>query len=563
MSLSIDYDTSLLSFRYHLSLYADNLSEFYLKHKNIINNMMEEDAQQCIQELHMWCETVQELLIVAELAESSELRDIQKSLIEEAWKKSNDFYDSHECLLVILDSGFYSEAEEQDFYTKSYALAEFTWEFMKMSMVQENGFCINIRAEKAFEDARVVANTFYDFIDVAEGYLLHNSNEIKALESYEKAFELVEEEEDYEDLYTSISGRQWSCNGAMLLLEKIFDQAQSVELKDKIFKRYAEHLWDKKKAANKWSDWCFEVLLNKNWKDLTFFTKRTYRKYASPLRKLLRKHEIQNPIITANVIAYAEFLKFLHNSKEQATELINEAIQKELDDEEECLPHALIDLGDCALRLLKDKELSILAINAALDRVDGVEEYLKLLKVVNNTLQDKDLMNRCASRCIEKMIPNEFEYYQLANFLAIHKCNSELIRKSLNKAIKAAKSFNEFEIIASVVKTHDLNDFKDKVCNMLFCYASIGHEYINLAHTMHYLDRVDDRNTCVERASEVSKCTSEFSSIIRFMYFSLSNIEKAKIIFHKAFDLASTTNDFKLVVQDAKLLWGTEWKNAF
>lgn len=67
----------------------------------------------------------------------------------------------------------------------------------------------------------------------------------------------------------------------------------------------------------------------------------------------------------------------------------------------------------------------------------------------------------------------------------------------------------------------------------------------------------------LECAFNLVKSIEDFYIMIRFVSFRQSNTKKAKFLFSRAIEKADKAPYFQLLVQDAKLLYGLEWRKAF
>jgi tetratricopeptide (TPR) repeat protein len=558
---SLEYKKSLHSFKYNLSLYSDNIDEFMLKGNASITEMMDEAPKQTLMELSPWCNTVNHFLFLANIAGEYMQKIPQKQFLDKAISKAETYLDCFLILKANLPISIFPQKIREEIYHKACVLAEYSWEFLGLAELEYKNMRVAFCVENSLEQAIEKAIVFSDYLELGKFYQKLRKDEDKAMFWFRKAIDTIENDEDREEFISylmKISGYE-ELKGE--IFEQFYHQTQSYGLKLRLFFSMESKYWEHSTSINNWAELCHDCMLIQNWEFLESISDKFYRPGAKVLRKLLEKHPVVTPDKSIDMIHYARFMKLLYCNKQVAEKWIQQAFQKEIDrDELELEPFLKIAVS--ASTLLKDNDLAIKVLEEAESRLEGVKEYLLVMDTLTKIGEDNELINRYALKCLRKRYPT-VDYYQLANFVLIHTKNERIVNRALVCAMRNAESYFEASLICSFIKLHEQMHHENRILELLNEKVTSVGDFIDLAYTYHFLNYPDKVNECIDKAEKLVKSTEEFSLMIRFVYFSLSNYKKAKFFLECSFECAFSASDFKLFAQDAMLMFGLEWKKAF
>ncbi|MGZ2371749.1 hypothetical protein ACXR6G_18365 [Ancylomarina sp. YFZ004] len=562
METTIEYSENYHVFRYHLSLCTENIQELIRSHRSVITDMMEEDVELTLRELHIWCQSVQDRILIVQLACKSRRTCFFNELVDEAISLVENHHDCTYILKANVRNQFLSLQQTESLFNKANGWAEYTWEYLELAKLEHQSPLMIYEFEDALEKAAELANTSDDCCCMGEFYAKIGKESDKACLWYDKAMTLVEDDDDREAILCSI-GRYFKDEAFKReMYEQLFDQAKDKSLRLKVFFLLKSKFWDEQKAGEKWADFCYEIMLVQDWQFLHQICDKFYRKGAKALRKYFEKMPLTEPKEALNILPYARFLKRLYCNKKKAEEWINKAFHLQI--EKDSLDHQpFLTIAIAAWKELKDISLTHEIIKEAADRVENVEEYYQIFDTIRETTHDKLLMKAYCKTCLAKKYATH-EYYRIVKFAVIVLEDMDLANRAVKQAMRHVSDYDAGMLIRQVIVDHDLDEKQADKC-LILMHQLIGScaNAIDLAQILHDISEPKEVEQVLENALNLVKSTKDFSIMIRFVNFWLSNTKKAQFLLNRAIEKADKASDFQLLVQDAKLLYGLDWRKAF
>lgn len=550
------------SFRYHISLYTENIQEFFLKHQEVLTELLEEDADMTIKELSLWCKSVQEIVLLIQFTCKYLQNDFTDQLVKEAISQTANFYDCIYILQANAKDQFLSIQQMEDLFEKADVFAEFTWEYLELVESEQESVLLIYDADKGLNEAIELASNSNDFICLAEHFSRKQKDGAKALAYYKQAINVLEDDDDREDLLKSIGRYCINDKFKQEVYLQLFEQAADKALRLKLFCLLKSKYWEEKEANEKWANFCYKILLSKDWQFLNSICDKYYRKGGKKLRKLIEKTPPTIPSKPLDLLPYAKFMKMLYSNKSKAREYILLAQQlQEVKDDLEPIP--FLSIAQTAWRELKDQALTHEILAASELRMEGIEEYCQLLEMLKETSNDKDLMNNFFSSCLQHKYPT-YEYYQIAKKAILYLNDKKLANKAIAIALRNADNYFEAMIIRNTIEDYELaKEYLKEAAKQMKNFISNTEEAVDMAQIVRDSFDFDDMDQILELGKNLAKSAKDFSLMIRFVNFWLSNTKRAQYFFQIAFNIASSPTDFERLVVEAKLIYGQEWRRAF
>lgn len=560
--MEIKISENLFSLQYHLSLCVEGIPELIRNYKSVIIDIMDEDSDLASREIHIWCNSVQDRILLVQIACGYKHSQFIDKLVVEAISLVENYNDCAYILKANIRNQFLTLQQTEDLFVKATEWAEYTWEYLELIELKQQRNSVIFDHEHALEKAIEHANTCFDCCSMGEFYAKIEKDSDKACLWYNEALNLVENDDDREEVFKSIGRFLNDEKVKGEIYEQFFDQAQDMSLKLTMFCLLKSKFWNEQKAKEKWADFCYEIILKETWQDLHHICDKFYTKGTNLLRKLIENGPVTEPKEVLNMLAYARFLKLLYCNKRKAEKWISKAFHLQI--EKDTLEHqAFLSIATSAWKELNDISFTHEIIKEAASRIENIDEYYQILNTINETSKDKSLMKHYYNSCIAKEYATH-EYYRIASFASVILQDDDLANSAAEQALKNVYDYNSAMLIRSVTKHHELDRRHfNKSLILMHQLVSSCEDAIDLAENLH----VSRNHMGVEKmlviALKLAKSAEDYSFVIRFVNFWLSNTSKAQFILDLATKEASKESDFKLLVKDAKLIYGLEWEKAF
>jgi hypothetical protein len=523
---------------------------------------MEEDVELSVKELHMWCHSVQDRILLVQIACKYKCTYLIDQIVKEAISRVQNHYDCTYILKANVHSQFLTLQQKEDLFTKASEWAEYPWEYLEFIELGPQCPSMIFAFEDALEKASELANTCFDCCCMGEFYTkLEKDSDIACL-WYHKAVNLVEDDEDREAVFKLIERDLNDEDLKGEIYEEFFDQAQRISLRLELFYLLKSKFWDEQKSKEKWADFCYEIILNGTWQDLYSICDQFYQNGRHLLRHFIDKNQFDAPTEVVDLLAYAHFLKMLYSDENRTREWIKKACDLEID--KDSLEHEVfLTIASAAWKELNDSSFTHEIIEEAAKRIENVDEYYQIIDTLNETTKDKSLMKEYCNSCIAKKYPT-LEYHRIASFAAVILQDDDIANRALEQALKNVSDYDGAQLIRSISKYHELDRrYFNKSLVFMQQFVTSSEDAVDLAQVLHLSEDTVGVEKGLEKALNLAKSAEDYSFVIRFVNFWLRNTSKAQFILKLAIKEAAKESDFELLVKDAKLIYGLEWKKAF